>query len=119
CLEKAPQDRYPSAEALAEDLEAYLRGDPVLAEAGSSHRLLRRLLRESRHTEVMARWGRVWICHAVQVFALFLITNILVARGETRYWPFAALWIPGLLSLTIAPWYYRFRSGIPLTPIER
>ena len=81
CLEKDPRQRYSTAEVLAEDLEAYMRGEPVLVEVGSEARLMRRLLRETRHTEVMALWGRVWMWHAVQVFLLFLISNALVWAG--------------------------------------
>ena len=59
------------------------------------------MLRETRHTEVMARWGRVWIWHAAQVFLLFLATNVLTWAGRARAWPYVALWVPGLLSLLI------------------
>lgn len=35
CLQKSPADRYASGEALASDLEAYLRGEPIAAPAVS------------------------------------------------------------------------------------
>ena len=42
CLEKAPERRYPSALALAEDLESVLHGDPLVAQAiGQPERLAR------------------------------------------------------------------------------
>ena len=119
CLEKDPQRRYNTADSLAEDLDAYVCGEPVLADVSSTGRLMRILLRETRHTEVMALWGRVWMWHAVQVFVLFLASNVLIWAGTRRTEPYVALWVIGLLSLMVPAWYYRFRDGPALTPIER
>jgi len=51
CLEKAPQDRYPSAEALADDLIRCLHGEPI--DATGTMRTLRRWTR--REPEVVSR----------------------------------------------------------------
>ena len=80
---------------------------------------MRMLLRDTRHTEVMALWGRVWMWHAVLVFVLFLASNVLIWAGTRQAAPFVALWVVGLLSLMVPAWYYRFREGPALTPIER
>lgn len=50
CLEKTPARRYPSAEALASDLRAWLDGRPVGARRGGRGYALRKLV--ARH-----RWG--------------------------------------------------------------
>ena len=80
---------------------------------------MRMLLRDTRHTEVMALWGRVWMWHAFLVFVLFLASNVLIWAGTRRAEPYVALWAIGLLCLMIPAWYYRFRDGPALTPIER
>ncbi len=53
CLEKLPEDRYPTAQALADDLERFLEGDVV--EATGVFQGLRRWTR--REPEVVARLG--------------------------------------------------------------
>jgi serine/threonine-protein kinase len=53
CLEKMPEDRYSTAQALADDLERYLQGDVV--EATGVFQRLRRWTR--REPEVVSRLG--------------------------------------------------------------
>lgn len=52
CLEKEPEDRYPSAQALALDLSRWLAGEPVLARPLTSAARARRTL--WRHRQVVA-----------------------------------------------------------------
>ena len=90
--------------------------DDVLAEATSHLRVVWDLLRESRHTEVMALWGRVWQWQAAILFVLFAVTELLL------WWPveaaeaYAALWTAGLAALQVPTWLFRYRDGPPNTP---
>lgn len=55
CLDKDPDRRYESARALADDLERYLSGDPVMARsAGLTYRIYRRM---KKHPAVSALLG--------------------------------------------------------------
>jgi len=63
CLGKSPADRYPSAEALAEDLDRFSRGESVVARRAGVWMRLRRWCR--REPELAARLGGLTILSAL------------------------------------------------------
>jgi len=65
CLERDPIRRYASARALAEDLQRYRDGEPVLARpAGMLQRMVRRLRKHPRLSAAFATLGLVTVALA-------------------------------------------------------
>jgi serine/threonine-protein kinase len=76
CLEKDPERRYPTAEALAADLERWLAGEPIMARAsGGVERLMRRIARNP------AAWG---VPAAVIAIASVISTVLGVQAWQAR-----------------------------------
>jgi serine/threonine-protein kinase len=119
CLAKDPHERYPSAEALADDLGAYLRGEPVRADGGAASRLAQALLRETRYTEVMTLWSGVWMAFAVLYFFVCLAKSLLLWNGVHHQGPYFLVWVASCIGLTGMGWFFRIRSGPPLSHVER
>jgi tRNA A-37 threonylcarbamoyl transferase component Bud32 len=72
CLEKEPARRYGSAEALADDLERWARGEPVLARpAGSLRRALKWVRRRPAAAALLA----------VSLVAVLALASLLALRG--------------------------------------
>lgn len=69
CLEKKPEDRYPSATALAQDLERYLLGEPV----------------EARRTDTWQRVRRWWRRQPTLVTHLIVIASMMLLL-QVIYW---------------------------------
>ena len=118
CLQK-PQDlRYPTAAALADDLEAYLAGEPVSARGGRFTDLVHRTFRETHHAPVLENWGLLWMWHAAILVALCLITNILQVRGVENRATYVLMWTAGLGAWAAVFWGLRRRAG-PISFVER
>jgi hypothetical protein len=70
CLEKLPSARYPTARALAEELDRYLKGEPILARPAGAVRKTVSWAR--RHPRALARVAAfVMVALAFGVFYLF------------------------------------------------
>jgi serine/threonine protein kinase len=91
CLEKDPQARYGSAEALAEDLQRYLNGESIKARSFNLLDRIQRTLERSRQDVAFHSWSTMVLVFAAIVFvehvAVWLLTFlpdsfrlILVAR---------------------------------------
>jgi WD40 repeat protein len=74
CLQKDPAKRYPSAQELADDLQRFVRGEPVLARLpGRAERLVRWI---RRHPWTAAQLGGV--------FGLMLLTTVVATTSAVR-----------------------------------
>jgi serine/threonine-protein kinase len=65
CLEKDRSDRYDSARALADDLDRFLAGEPVLARAHGPWERLRRSLRKNRRLAAISGAALVAVLVAI------------------------------------------------------
>jgi hypothetical protein len=118
CLQKDPSHRYKTAGDLADDLDAYLAGNPVSARSISLRSLAHRLLAETHHAPVLENWGTLWMLHSVALVVFFGLTNYLQYRGVAARWPYVLLFTVGLGAWASVFWAVRRRGG-PITFVER
>jgi serine/threonine-protein kinase len=118
CLQKPVDLRYESADALAEDLEAYLADEKVAASSGRFYQVIARTFRETHHAAILENWGTLWIWHSMVLLAAGLLTWQLHRQGITQRWAYGAVWTLGLGTWAAVFWKLRQRIG-PVTFIER
>ncbi|TWU00693.1 Serine/threonine-protein kinase PrkC [Botrimarina colliarenosi] len=123
CLQKPTELRYASAGALAADLDAFLRSEPIAARSGQFTQVLARVFRETHHATLLENWGLLWMWHAMVLLVICGVTNWFevmqpvwpVMKTTT---PYVLLWGGALAVWAPIFWKLRHRAG-PVTAVER
>ena len=112
------RSRGPSAEALASDLDAYLKNDLVSATIGRFGQVVGNVFRETHHAAILENWGLLWMWHSLVLLVASVATQVLFWMGITNrnyYWP---MWTFGLATWAVIFWIIRRRMG-PVMFVER
>ena len=118
CLQKPPDLRYATADALAEDLEAYLKDERITARTGRFSQIMSRLFRETHHAAVLENWGLLWMWHSLALIVVCFMTSGLHWLGDRQRLHYAGLWTVALWGWGAVFWVLRRRGG-PVTFVER
>ncbi|MBI1249670.1 protein kinase [bacterium] len=118
CMQKPIDLRYPSAELLGRDLEAYLNDEAISARSGQFLQVVSRLFRETHNAHVLENWGLLWMWHSLVLFICCVLTQILQWNHDTNRWHYVGIWtvISGIWAACF--WWLRRRMG-PVTFVER
>jgi serine/threonine-protein kinase len=118
CLQKPPELRYPTAGALAADLEAYAAGQPVAAAPSGLRFFIARVFRETHHADILENWGKLWMWHSAMIFLLCLLTQVMKWSHLNRHEWYMGVWSVGLLTWGAVLWQLRKAAG-PVLFVER
>lgn len=117
-IQKPIDLRYASAGDLADDLDCFLRDEPVAARSGKLAQVAARWFRETHHAVVLENWGLLWMWHSLVLLIVCLATEGLHWSGATTRLAYSAVWIVGLGAWAGVFWALRRRMG-PVTFVER
>ena len=118
CLQKPPDLRYDTAEALAKDLEAYLNDEPIAIRSGRFTQIMSRVFRETHNASVLQNWGLLWMWHSAVLLFVCLLTNVMQLLHFDKHWYYIALWTVLFWAWAAVFWKLRSRIG-PVTFVER
>jgi serine/threonine-protein kinase len=104
CLEKEPGQRYPSAEALADDLKRFLEGQPIQARPAPVWQRLWRSARRHPALVAFTLGGVAFVCLLLAAWSYFRTADQLARhRGEEKYQRFVERRNEALFYGLIAP----------------
>jgi hypothetical protein len=118
CLEKDPRDRYPSADALADDLNRYLKGDSISARSFNLIDRISRTLDRTQYAAEFGAWGNMLLLfalimaveHGVMFFAQHALHADLV---------FVTARVTQFSLMGYLFWRYRHKRVLPNNAAER
>ncbi|MFK7738467.1 MAG: serine/threonine-protein kinase [Pirellulaceae bacterium] len=117
-IQKPPDLRYESADAMADELECFLRDEPIKARGGTMGQIVARLFRETHHATVLENWGLLWMWHSLVLLIVCVATEWMTWSGVSSRLSYSALWVVGLGTWAGVFWALRRRLG-PVTFVER
>ena len=85
CLQKEPSERYPSAAALADDLDRYRIGESISARSFTVMDRLARTLDRSHHAVEFRTWERMLWWFAALMFLGHLTMYVLIQTHQPRW----------------------------------
>lgn len=117
-IQKPPDLRYETADEMADELQRFLRDEPILARSGKLGQIVARWFRETHHAAVLENWGLLWMWHSLVLLVVCLATAAMRWSGVSHRLSYAALWVVGLGAWAAVFWALRRRMG-PVTFVER
>lgn len=118
CLQKDPQLRYPTAAALAEDLQRYLDGEPISARSFNVLDRLARTLERSQHDADFSTWSGMLLWMAVVIGIEHLLVFALIHTDAPR-WTISVARLTQFVLLGVLFLVHRQRRLLPSTSAER
>lgn len=107
-----PSMRYESADALADDLERYLEGEPIVAVGSGLLDRMAREIRRDQHQTYFENWWQTLIRIGVIIFGFHVLMFALDRTGLPEWQSF---WLPRVFMLcTVFAVIYHAREGLVL-----
>jgi eukaryotic-like serine/threonine-protein kinase len=118
CLQKDPQLRYTSADAVAEDLQRYLDGETISARSFNVLDRLARTLERGQHDADFSTWSSMLLWMALVIGVEHIVVFVLI-QGEQSRWVVTAARALQIALLGILFWANRRNRLLPATSSER
>jgi hypothetical protein len=120
CLEKDPEHRYASAQALAEDLHRFVEGDSIHVKSLNLVDRVARSLRRSKYDVELRTWGVMlyWFAAIVLLAEIGIYFHVQDGPPYPKHWAVAIRAVQ-VVAMGLVLWRYRARWSVSTGSAER